>query len=263
MEMLDSGLDSQESKPNAAELATNSQDLGETTEDSNAGSQLTYRVIQIGSGSDNEGSQSQILGTQVLQSNAFSNGSNNSPSNDDASNTTRFAYVSGSNTESQTVEAASLTQVQTPQGHYFVMMNPQDVIPASRTIAPSRSIQARTISGDTGKTSRDERRRATHNEVERRRRDKINNWIVQLSKLIPDCAMDGLKGTQMSTQSKGGILAKACEYIEELRTSNNRMVESHDLLRQQLEELKSENTLLRQSLNEAGVSVPTQDFSNS
>lgn len=253
MEMLDGGLDSQESKPNAAELTTNSQDL--------AGNQLTYRVIQIGSGSDNEGSQSQILGTQVLQSNAFSNGSNNSPSNDDAPNTTRFAYVSGSNTESQAVET-SLTQVQTPQGHYFVMMNPQDVIPTSRTIAP-RSIQARAIAGDSAKTSRDERRRATHNEVERRRRDKINNWIVQLSKLIPDCAMDGLKGTQMSTQSKGGILAKACEYIEELRSNNTRLLENSELLRQQLDELKSENTLLRQSLNDAGISVPTQDFSNS
>lgn len=67
----------------------------------------------------------------------------------------------------------------------------------------------------------------------------------------------------MSTQSKGGILAKACEYIEELRTTNTRIVEAHDHLRQQLEELKSENTLLRQSLNDAGVSVPTQDFSNS
>ncbi|NXD03746.1 USF2 factor, partial [Certhia familiaris] len=40
---------------------------------------------------------------------------------------------------------------------------------------------------------RDERRRAQHNEVERRRRDKINNWIVQLSKIIPDCGSDSGK----------------------------------------------------------------------
>ncbi|NWT07696.1 USF2 factor, partial [Vireo altiloquus] len=40
---------------------------------------------------------------------------------------------------------------------------------------------------------RDERRRAQHNEVERRRRDKINNWIVQLSKIIPDCGADSGK----------------------------------------------------------------------
>lgn len=29
--------------------------------------------------------------------------------------------------------------------------------------------------------------------VERRRRDKINNWIVTLSKIIPDCNMDSTK----------------------------------------------------------------------
>ena len=46
---------------------------------------------------------------------------------------------------------------------------------------------------DGARTARDDRRRATHNEVERRRRDKINNWIVRLSKLVPDCATDQSK----------------------------------------------------------------------
>lgn len=41
---------------------------------------------------------------------------------------------------------------------------------------------------------RDDRRRATHNEVERRRRDKINNWILKLSKIIPECKQDSSKG---------------------------------------------------------------------
>lgn len=36
-------------------------------------------------------------------------------------------------------------------------------------------------------SQRDDRRRATHNEVERRRRDKINNWITKLGKIIPEC----------------------------------------------------------------------------
>lgn len=35
---------------------------------------------------------------------------------------------------------------------------------------------------------RDAKRRLTHNEVERRRRDKINQWIMYMSKIIPDCA---------------------------------------------------------------------------
>jgi hypothetical protein len=44
---------------------------------------------------------------------------------------------------------------------------------------------------------RDDRRRATHNEVERRRRDKINNWIVKLSKIIPDCTTESAKTGQV------------------------------------------------------------------
>jgi hypothetical protein len=32
------------------------------------------------------------------------------------------------------------------------------------------------------------KRRATHNAVERRRRDRINQHIQQLAKLIPDCS---------------------------------------------------------------------------
>ena len=34
--------------------------------------------------------------------------------------------------------------------------------------------------------------------VERRRRDKINNWIVQLSKLVPDCAQEHGKQGQLT-----------------------------------------------------------------
>lgn len=37
--------------------------------------------------------------------------------------------------------------------------------------------------------------------VERRRRDKINNWIVTLSKIIPDCSMDSTKTGAVSSLS--------------------------------------------------------------
>lgn len=41
--------------------------------------------------------------------------------------------------------------------------------------------------------------------VERRRRDKINNWIVQLSKIIPDCSMESTKSGQvMAGPGAGG-----------------------------------------------------------
>jgi len=64
------------------------------------------------------------------------------------------------------------------------------------------------------KIQKDMARRQQHNEVERRRRDKINTWINKISKVVPDCSDDHTK----QGQSKGGILAKAYEYILELQT---------------------------------------------
>lgn len=50
---------------------------------------------------------------------------------------------------------------------------------------------------------RDDRRRATHNEVERRRRDKINNWIAKLGKIIPECnATANANGSGSSGEGK-------------------------------------------------------------
>lgn len=60
---------------------------------------------------------------------------------------------------------------------------------------------------------REEKRRVTHNEVERRRRVKINNWIGQLKEL-----MDG-KASSVDTHtadSKSQILIKACDYIKDI-----------------------------------------------
>lgn len=45
----------------------------------------------------------------------------------------------------------------------------------------------------TGKTVIDQKRRLMHKEIERRRRDKINDWIFELSKQVPDCASDRTK----------------------------------------------------------------------
>lgn len=73
-------------------------------------------------------------------------------------------------------------------------------------------------------------------------------------------------------QSKGGILSKACDYITELKTANLRMSESLketerlsvdlELLRQQCEELKSENSILRAQLQSHGL-IPDIPGSNS
>ncbi|KAM9114464.1 upstream stimulatory factor 1 isoform 1-T1 [Pangshura tecta] len=146
-------------------------------------------------------------------------------------------------------------------GQFFVMMSPQEVLQggAQRSIAPRNHPYS--PKSEAPRTTRDEKRRAQHNEVERRRRDKINNWIVQLSKIIPDCSMENTK----SGQSKGGILSKACDYIQELRQSNHRLSEElqgldqlqmdNDVLRQQVEDLKNKNLILRAQLRQHGVEI--------
>ena len=93
--------------------------------------------------------------------------------------------------------------------------------------------------------------------MERRRRDKINMWIVQLGNLIPECSAQ-----QQARQpdSKGGILSKACDYITELQSENQEMEEclkdfdevrnSLQVMNQQFEQLKQENQLLRSHLQQ-------------
>lgn len=49
-----------------------------------------------------------------------------------------------------------------------------------------------------------DQKRSKHNEIERKRRDKINNWIQRLSNIVPECKEDPNK----QPQSKGVILSK-------------------------------------------------------
>ncbi|PNI95655.1 USF2 isoform 11, partial [Pan troglodytes] len=246
----------------------------------------------------------------VIQ-NPFSNGG--SPAAEAVSGEARFAYFPASSVGDTTAVSVQTTdQSLQAGGQFYVMMTPQDVLQTGtqRTIAPRTHPYSPKIDGT--RTPRDERRRAQHNEVERRRRDKINNWIVQLSKIIPDCNADNSKTGAVSTpdpqwlrwsrpptlacrksnshgaresslgwrpvggacpkapgplapQSKGGILSKACDYIRELRQTNQRMQETfkeaerlqmdNELLRQQIEELKNENALLRAQLQQHNLEM--------
>ncbi|XP_013082336.2 upstream stimulatory factor 2-like isoform X6 [Biomphalaria glabrata] len=196
--------------------------------DNNAG-QVTYRVVQVAH--DGSEATSQLVGGAA-------------------------AYAG-----QQAVIQSPFSNGGSPTGQFYVMMSPQDVLQGQRQIAPRTSFSPK-LEGGGIRTARDDRRRATHNEVERRRRDKINNWIVQLSKLVPDCAQEPIKQTQAS---KGGILSKACEYIQELRATNSRLAESlkdaerlnvdNELLRQQCEELKQENAFLRSHLQQNSIDL--------
>ncbi|XP_064904406.1 upstream stimulatory factor 2-like, partial [Columba livia] len=221
------------------------------------GSQVTYRVVQVTEAplDGPEGAAVSVVSTfagttQAVIQNPFSNGG--SPGAEGGTET-RFAWGGDGTVSVQTDPALAQAG-----GQFYVMMTPQDVLQpgTQRSIAPRGHPYSPKLEGP--RVPRDERRRAQHNEVERRRRDKINNWIVQLSKIIPDCGADNSK----TGASKGGILSKACDYVRELRQSNQRLQETfkeaerlqmdNELLRRQMEELKSENALLRQQLQSRG-----------
>ncbi|XP_076238552.1 upstream stimulatory factor 1 isoform X1 [Calliopsis andreniformis] len=164
-------------------------------------------------------------------------------------------------------------------GQFYVIGNANDVFTTAQT---SRSLVPRTTtlqietprSCTSGLKKRDDRRRATHNEVERRRRDKINNWIAKLGKIIPECnantnangsGSSGEGKTNYETQSKGGILAKACEYIGELRAANQGLgqcLRDNEKLRQEIAalkqlvtQLKRENLQLRSQISSSTGNV--------
>jgi len=184
-----------------------------------------------------------------------------------------------SNGGSATVSASTLSNVQAVlasplNGQFYVIGNPSDLLGGAgqRTIAPRTGPFAlESNSSQHPKEDRQGTRRATHNEVERRRRDNINNWIMKLGKLIPN--VDGSPDTSTGgkhTQSKGGILAKACEYLSESRITNQRLLDSrkqnegitadNERLSSQVEALQQENALLKQQLQNHGIIPQSQDI---
>lgn len=236
------------------------------------GGQVTYRVVQVTDqqleGREDGGGAVSVVSTaaftgasqavaQAVIQNPFSNGG--SPAGEAVGGETRFAYFPATAVSDGTVsvQAAADPALTQAGGQFYVMMTPPDVIQTGtpRTIAPRTQSYAADENEllqhegldwkmDGPRTPRDERRRAQHNEVERRRRDKINNWIVTLSKIIPDCNIDSTK----TGASKGGILSKACDYIRDLRQSNVRLQEGL----KEVERIQVDNELCRQQV---GVSV--------
>lgn len=65
------------------------------------------------------------------------------------------------------------------------------------------------------------RRRESHNLVERRRRDNINDRIVELSMIVPDCAED--EQSSLKT-NKGVVLRKSADYIRHLQEMNRQLM---------------------------------------
>jgi upstream stimulatory factor len=145
-------------------------------------------------------------------------------------------------------------------GQYFVMMSPNELTQSSGSQRMGRT-GAEIKMSQTSLVIRDDRRKATHKEVERRRRDKINTWISQLAQLVPDCT-----GDVKLTESKCAVLSKACDYITSLQNANDSLAISFDEvtvttaditeLRRQYNQLQAENRLLWTELHNNGIEPP-------
>lgn len=125
---------------------------------------------------------------------------------------------------------------------------------SGQNAAPTASAAAAAVGGYNVKMDaykkRDDKRRATHNEVERRRRDKINCWIFKLKEMLPTegdryapltnpspnasaepAVPDSKQATIRSSHnngrtppndSKSQILIKACDYIKSMQNEIDR-----------------------------------------
>ncbi|XP_049285963.1 upstream stimulatory factor 1-like isoform X4 [Anopheles funestus] len=144
-------------------------------------------------------------------------------------------------------------------GSFLVFKKNNDNVKQSRSANSVRGVQRNSeCNGDTNlnrKQQRDDRRRANHNEIERRRRDKINNWIHELNKIIPAEHMNSPSsetqnkqnnGGQGENLSKGGILAKACEYITRLKDTSDKLTECLA----EKDQILLENLQLKESINQ-------------
>ena len=101
------------------------------------------------------------------------------------------------------------------------------------------------------------KRRESHNAVERRRRDNINERIQELSILVPDCDFSGATvtttgggmkpptsasaGSSSGGSNKAAVLKKSIEYIRFLANSNRHLT-------QQVKNMQEEITALRNQL---------------
>ncbi|XP_070160171.1 upstream stimulatory factor 2 isoform X1 [Polyergus mexicanus] len=193
-------------------------------------------------------------------------------------NTVAYKVMQVSNNHRENSEVSIATSVNNTvqvvasplNGQFYVLSNGNDVVTSESARAATPRVTKLQIEGSqniiANVKKRDERRRVTHNEVERRRRDKINNWISKLGKLLADCDQnvnkEGDAKANFEPQSKGGILARACEYITELRETQEKLSQSMDenaqlieeakTLRQVVSQLKDENSKLKVQISKQG-----------
>lgn len=86
------------------------------------------------------------------------------------------------------------------------------------------------------------KRRVYHNEIERQRRNKINTWITELGKLVPE------EETEGAPSSKVQILERACQFVEDIKEKNDEMKKVLRQVTCENRSLKHENEKLKKQL---------------
>jgi predicted metal-dependent hydrolase len=79
------------------------------------------------------------------------------------------------------------------------------------------------------------RRRESHNAVERRRRDNINERIQELSTLVPDCSTD-----PNNKPNKGAVLRKSVDYIRQMQQMMQQQIRRNQELEAKIAQLQRE-----------------------
>ncbi|KAM3962017.1 upstream transcription factor usf [Aphomia sociella] len=213
-------------------------DIHESSLDNSADSEY---IGMVDEGSFGEEERSQLVSQSFLDTNE-----NSSYNYRDISGNVTYKLVSMAGEESANNITAHSPSHNT---EYYVISNPIEVFgaPAQKKVSHREPLQAKAVTAK----KRDDKRRATHNEVERRRRDKINSWITKLAALVPNSGLP-------DSASKGGILAKACDYITELterqkaldklEVKHEKLVLEILRLNQELAEVRKENASMRNQL---------------
>lgn len=219
---------------------------------------MTYRVVHINTASGGGGEVVQQQQQQQLGGEAAAGGNSQGlltsvvPGGEVAD--AQMAYIPSASTAGDQLATLSATG----SGGFYVISTPPEVaLPAG----------AARQAGGRCELHRDDRRRATHNEVERRRRDKINSWITKLGKLLPDNGDPG-KQNQVGG-SKGAVLSQACDYVQDTRgmqgkymemvRENEKLMEDIKMLKQSNEALVTANQLLKAHLKSQGAVILDQD----
>ncbi|XP_050344326.1 upstream stimulatory factor 2 [Nymphalis io] len=222
-------------------------DIHENSLDNSADSEL-LGMVDEGSFGSAECDRSHLVSQSFLDANEEDNSSSYNFKDLSGAVTYKLVQMTGEETPN-TMSSHSPTHV-IPSGEFYVISNPVQVFGTTATqkkVIRRQPMQNKAITAK----KRDDKRRATHNEVERRRRDKINSWITKLAALVPNSGLP-------DTASKGGILAKACDHIteltekqkklEKLEVDNDKLVLEVLRLNQELTELRKENTSMRVQL---------------